>query len=118
MIVVMRLRPPRSTRTDTLFPDTTRFRSGLGCNPHRARSPAPHCRAQGAEPDVHTRKGGRVRTQGPRTRAGIYRDIQGPRPLRLLQGIRSEEHTHELQSLMCISYTVFSLNTKTYHIDY
>src|SRR3546814_6832152 len=76
-------RPPRSTRTDTLFPYTTLFRS-----PHEAPAPLPLRR---------------VRAQARRAReAG-----QGHRQPR-----RSEEHTSELQSLMRISYAVFCLKKK------
>src|SRR3546814_3178871 len=88
-------RPPRSTRTDTLFPYTTLFRSeyfagylgvahaqGHGCiQKARYRS---HCRTVGAT---------NRRTRRPR--------------------LRSEEHTSELQSLMRISYAVFCLKKKT-----
>src|SRR3546814_1742012 len=75
-------RPPRSTRTDTLFPYTTLFRSrgrsprtdpSFGCPPTAAFSPClPHERGT----------------------------------------CRSEEHTSELQSLMRISYAVFCLKKK------
>src|SRR3546814_6817055 len=75
-------RPPRSTRTDTLFPYTTLFRS-------RGR---PAARPSGWPARVRARCG-----RGPRaTRAGQ----------------RSEEHTSELQSLMRISYAVFCLKKK------
>src|SRR3546814_7152140 len=86
-------RPPRSTRTDTLFPYTTLFRSGrnagaVGCVPYR-RGP------QGKSPQ-----------KGPLEFVACGRD-------------RSEEHTSELQSLMRISYAVFCLKKKKnnkYHI--
>src|SRR3546814_2936095 len=78
-------RPPRSTRTDTLFPYTTLFRSDRNPTP-RWRSPAARCRVR----------------HGPRRRSPWYR------------ASRSEEHTSELQSLMRISYAVFCLKkTKT-----
>src|SRR3546814_1169237 len=81
-------RPPRSTRTDTLFPYTTLFRS------RQARRATfeyalPPCG------DVPPRR------RGPASRAAI-RSCQ-----------RSEEHTSELQSLMRISYAVFCLKKKT-----
>src|SRR3546814_3361301 len=76
-------RPPRSTRTDTLFPYTTLFRSD-----HVARTGAADRWAQGEAPG-----------RAPRRSAG--------RPRR-----RSEEHTSELQSLMRISYAVFCLKKK------
>src|SRR3546814_9844039 len=96
-------RPPRSTRTDTLFPYTTRFRS-LARNRNRHR-----------EADTETVVDGLV--QYPRL-LGIGRQLPAqfaPREgavgaLRIEQrGIRSEEHTSELQSLMRISYAVFCL---------
>src|SRR3546814_3289801 len=74
-------RPPRSTRTDTLFPYTTLFRS--------------------------VRTGGRRRTAVHRRRAGVHG--AGPRGGSLHRARRSEEHTSELQSLMRISYAVFCL---------
>src|SRR3546814_6096975 len=96
-------RPPRSTRTDTLFPYTTLFRSpaaGLGLR-HRPRG----------------RRPGLLRGQrivDPRLRRRLLFH-----PGRLLQcrperqpGERSEEHTSELQSLMRISYAVFCLKKK------
>src|SRR3546814_7191429 len=74
-------RPPRSTRTDTLFPYTTLFRSQY-----------PHFFHLGYE------------LTGER----------GKCPSRLKHhGLRSEEHTSELQSLMRISYAVFCLKKKT-----
>src|SRR3546814_2348140 len=81
-------RPPRSTRTDTLFPYTTLFRSpGPAGHARATRLPRP-CRGS------RTRCPGRHRSGG---RSG--------RP-------RSEEHTSELQSLMRISYAVFCLKKK------
>src|SRR3546814_3837481 len=90
-------RPPRSTRTDTLFPYTTLFRSdqavgdvfkivqpfaqiGIGDMRHAGAGVAAH--------PLHRRFGGQ---------AGLD---------------RSEEHTSELQSLMRISYAVFCLKKK------
>src|SRR3546814_20165071 len=79
-------RPPRSTRTDTLFPYTTLFRSVRLC-----RVPG-LCRAAGV---VYKR-----RTDTWRTCHGqAFRS-------------RSEEHTSELQSLMRTSYAVFCLKKK------
>src|SRR3546814_4105656 len=86
-------RPPRSTRTDTLFPYTTLFRSGIGQQPD--------------PPDARLGDG------GPRDRRAVQPAAQ------LLDGRglphdgqRSEEHTSELQSLMRISYAVFCLKKK------
>src|SRR3546814_7897307 len=84
-------RPPRSTRTDTLFPYTTRFRSGQAapCLSDTRHYPfRPACR--GADATGHDGDAGR-KSAGKR---------------------RSEEHTSELQSLMRISYAVFCLKKK------
>src|SRR3546814_8662658 len=103
----MRRRPPRSTRTDTLFPYTTLVRS------------------QAAAAEIHG-----IPAAGRATGGGIERGRFGagqraaPRALRTAQadrrrratGVvdreRSEEHTSELQSLMRISYAVFCLKKK------
>src|SRR3546814_9467808 len=108
-------RPPRSTRTDTLFPYTTLFRSALRA-PARGPSPAP--RSAG----IRGRRRPLGRGTARRGRGGAERD----RRLGSCGGLvglgdrcsavrRSEEHTSELQSLMRISYAVFCLkkNTKT-----
>src|SRR3546814_15036774 len=98
-------RPPRSTRTDTLFPYTTLFRS-----PSQAARPGSRSVGWHGNPSDGERP----------AMPGIHPDIT-----------RSEEHTSELQSLMRISYAVFCLkkkkhiqqiikppdNTRTYNID-
>src|SRR3546814_3859949 len=85
-------RPPRSTRTDTLFPYTTLFRSG-GSSARPPESP-PACGS----------------ARGRRGRAAGRRAPCAPPGKRRW---RSEEHTSELQSLMRISYAVFCLKKKT-----
>src|SRR3546814_6153412 len=85
-------RPPRSTRTDTLFPYTTLFRSDRG----------DRCVAAAAI------GGDRRRTDDD---AGRQR-AQGMQPVPHRRHRRSEEHTSELQSLMRISYAVFCLKKK------
>src|SRR3546814_4531159 len=93
-------RPPRSTRTDTLFPYTTLFRSVLV--PARGL-PVRAARAAGLV-------AGRQRR---RTRADDRFDAAGAgRGTAELRDRRSEEHTSELQSLMRISYAVFCLKKK------
>src|SRR3546814_1595808 len=89
LFFLMIRRPPRSTRTDTLFPYTTLFRSSGRARILSRRSPP------------------RARREHP------------PRPSRLqpqraaqCRGLRSEEQTSELQSLMRISYAVFCLKKK------
>src|SRR3546814_15506652 len=82
-------RPPRSTRTDTLFPYTTLFRSGDG-------------------------RGARINTSHSKqcTTANTNKTASTPK-----QTNRSEEHTSELQSLMRISYAVFCLKKKNNYIS-
>src|SRR3546814_4332523 len=81
-------RPPRSTRTDTLFPYTTLFRS----------RPRITDRLDVELPELAVAAG--LRTVVPEHRADLVQ-------------LRSEEHTSELQSLMRISYAVFCLKKKT-----
>src|SRR3546814_3569766 len=81
-------RPPRSTRTDTLFPDTTLFRSGWSSR-RRARADDNQVTIIWSLSSV----------------SGNARTSRNP--------TRSEEHTSELQSLMRISYAVFCLKKKT-----
>src|SRR3546814_8841490 len=84
-------RPPRSTRTDTLFPYTTLFRS----------TGVVACCGTGRQ----ARGGDRIVCPGAATDGGkSVRDREKRR--------RSEEHTSELQSLMRISYAVFCLKKK------
>src|SRR3546814_8297875 len=83
-------RPPRSTRTDTLFPYTTLFRS-------QAEQHRRHPERQG---DL------------PRRRRLQLREVHVRRRQAHRLPLRSEEHTSELQSLMRISYAVFCLNKK------
>src|SRR3546814_2191825 len=89
-------RPPRSTRTDTLFPYTTLFRSpDTGSNVRRRAGAAA---AGGTAPRL------RPASRMCRTRRAAGRGCGST---------RSEEHTSELQSLMRISYAVFCLKKKT-----
>src|SRR3546814_5680572 len=94
-------RPPRSTRTDTLFPYTTLFRS---LPPLPAPGGLPPASAGCRHHDLDA-VGGR---REPGFDAGARRRVAGRDP-------RSEEHTSELQSLMRISYAVFCLKKKTYN---
>src|SRR3546814_3298654 len=103
-------RPPRSTRTDTLFPYTTLFRSertSWCCGgrwrwlmPHLLQPHATMCCCADSSPRT-PRCPRRGRGRGPAT---------SDTPARYRQ--RSEEHTSELQSLMRISYAVFCLKKK------
>src|SRR3546814_1240288 len=95
-------RPPRSTRTDTLFPYTTLFRSFLHYSAVPAFIPAlSHHEQTGLPP------GGRVALAGDHPVPE-----QGSENRRTRLNFRSEEHTSELQSLMRISYAVFCLKKK------
>src|SRR3546814_3312451 len=79
-------RPPRSTRTDTLFPYTTLFRS------HQHLHPI-----------------------GLQEREGFGKSRSDTHFRHVISPCRSEEHTSELQSLMRTSYAVFCLKKKTTH---
>src|SRR3546814_6125847 len=104
----MRLRPPRSTRTDTLFPYTTLFRS-VPIAVFENRETGELLR----DPEVNERiveaclKGGADAwfTAKP---ADFLGNRYNPSDWKM----RSEEHTSELQSLMRISYAVFCLKKK------
>src|SRR3546814_6576725 len=81
-------RPPRSTRTDTLFPYTTLFRS-----------------LRGDGGDLAGTRGGDAVLEVRHRAPAFDRDV-------VVDEVRSEEHTSELQSLMRISYAVFCLKKK------
>src|SRR3546814_13199258 len=89
LFFLMIRRPPRSTRTDTLFPYTTLFRSSGTPRP-------PGSPARGSAP-----------APAPAACPAADRPAPGSAARR-----RSEEHTSELQSLMRISYAVFCLKKK------
>src|SRR3546814_6448538 len=104
-------RPPRSTRTDTLFPDTTLFRS-----PTQVQVNA-WLKEQKVHQLFHKQK-----------RSNNIKPIIASKPNSIYQMDlvdmgeqayhgRSEEHTSELQSLMRISYAVFCLKKKNKRID-
>src|SRR3546814_9734019 len=125
---VMIRRPPRSTRTDTLFPYTTRFRSraegaeAVHRRPRADRAAPPHAvlaRQRHHAPIqligvelirigivVHGRQAST--TAGPAAKGSAATAPARPRRC------RSEEHTAELQSLMRISYAAFRLTKKKY----
>src|SRR3546814_13686884 len=132
-------RPPRSTRTDTLFPYTTLFRSGrarrcrlhhrhlqqerrhrrrlLRVEPSEVRDPAarlPALRVHRLAAAERRRDGGDEHPQADarveQARTPVGKFADAPQGT---QGFRSEEHTSELQSLMRSSYAVFCLKKKT-----
>src|SRR3546814_5990256 len=97
-------RPPRSTRTDTLFPYTTLFRS-----PQWWRGGARIWNFPSRRPAMPERK----RNIRHRARFGRARTKEtGAEMTSAPVSLRSEEHTSELQSLMRISYAVFCLKKK------
>src|SRR3546814_2294967 len=85
LFFLMIRRPPRSTRTDTLFPYTTLFRS-------HAELKGALCSSSNERPFLHNTSCTNIK--------------------QMRQLTRSEEHTSELQSLMRISYAVFCLKKK------
>src|SRR3546814_1973524 len=116
-------RPPRSTRTDTLFPYTTLFRSHIGPGNRQDRSRAIGRGGHRMAVRV-TRIAGKERRQmradadrAHARPAAAVRDAEGLVEVEVADvgaefarpGERSEEHTSELQSLMRISYAVFRL---------
>src|SRR3546814_2455854 len=107
-------RPPRSTRTDTLFPYTTLFRSRGDRRDVGAALVAQRRDAGGVEFGRQPHFGA---ARGERDRFVEQVDdmLRNTEPFgrRSGVGIRSEEHTSELQSLMRISYAVFCLKKKT-----
>src|SRR3546814_9706546 len=99
-------RPPRSTRTDTLFPYTTLFRSSKPGSPgdpigrYRRTTSSEEIMVRAASPVSPHRPSGQAAPQPGRGDASKF-------------GVgRSEEHTSELQSLMRNSYAVFCLKKK------
>src|SRR3546814_3381224 len=133
----MTRRPPRSTPTDTLFPYTTRFRSGDGLYPEHEEPDAGRCGSavlpvtreeqpamDRAAPDASPQPV-RLQDYAPPPHlidtvdltvalddewTGVTAVLRGRR--NPAAGERSEEHTSELQSLMRISYAVFCLKKK------
>src|SRR3546814_6726522 len=108
-------RPPRSKRTDTLFPYTTLFRSPRRCGDARKRADARYqsqrAAAGGVDRDRVEMRGDNA---GGRHVGAQHRRLAGDGG----EG-ESEEHTSELQSLMRISYAVFCLkkkNDRTKHL--
>src|SRR3546814_8065996 len=124
-------RPPRSTRTDTLFPSTTLFRSNLvrrlgalyaddviGVEVIENELAEPPQTPRASEPSEEETLTGAIERHLTKFFATQGDDLPPPglsdRMLRELEIplIRSEEHTSELQSLMRISYAVFCLKNK------
>src|SRR3546814_1197071 len=123
----MRRRPPRSTRTDTLFPYTTLFRSANVTCLTFASLPCPsHCQGGACSTQPRGFFGLSAQMPSPPNPSGLRERVQyGALPFRrdmsddleyllLSSRERSEEHTSELPSLISTSYAVFCLkNTNT-----
>src|SRR3546814_1034552 len=105
-------RPPRSTRTDTLFPYTTRFRSGVGQQLDGLLGEGQVGLDQAPQVGVDQPRRVDVAAVSGRWLAVGLADDDRTELTRQL-GERSEEHTSELQSIMRISYAVFCLKKKT-----
>src|SRR3546814_5804974 len=102
-------RPPRSTRTDTLFPYTTLFRS------RGYRTNAVGDTTRNMSRLLWTGMKGYLQSQLDYGNVTMLAMIS--RATNNLNGSRSEEHTSELQSLMRISYAVFCLKKKKYQLN-
>src|SRR3546814_8057686 len=119
--------PPRSTRTDTLFPYTTLFRSlchGLlraryqSSVPTSDRDPSPPAQdrpscssgPRSCDRDDRALEADPGPASGQPDRSPAHEQVRREQPASIVE--RSEEHTSELQSLMRISYAVFCLKKK------
>src|SRR3546814_6070740 len=116
-LVVMIRRPPRSTRTDTLFPYTTLIRSLPSNRPVTAKFLKSNCwmNCAASSPSTLSVK---ILSDGFEKSSKVGSSTSSPpangqRPSSTFTCWRSEEHTSELQSLMRISYAVFGLKKKT-----
>src|SRR3546814_19062264 len=109
VFLLMIRRPPRSTRTDTLFPYTTLFRS----DHHVGRQAILKAAIRGHRHPGGHHHGHAIARQDARAQPAFGRPALDHRlPVAPGAGERSEEHTSELQSLMRISYAVFCLKKK------
>src|SRR3546814_10003862 len=127
-------RPPIATRTDPLFPYTTLFRS-LPMRPRPSGCPVSTARARSSsDPVMHMKiELGRLRIGilgagillvcggAPASAASLREALAqtyrtNPSLTGARAGLRSEEHTSELQSLMRISYAVFCLTKKQQYV--
>src|SRR3546814_8603013 len=117
----------RPTRTDTLFPYMTLFRSRVACRQverqalERVDRVPPLLALVRAQAGLEQRRRRREVERVQRAKAGRALEHQGEgedREERTSHQVRSEEHTSELQSLMRTSYAVFCLKKQTTQIDH
>src|SRR3546814_18220827 len=110
LFFLMIRRPPRSTRTDTLVPYTTLFRSRPAPDAGSLPRPGAHCQeAEKVGEKLNGLTVSVIRSAGDTGQ--LYGSVSA-------RDIRSEEHTSELQSLMRLSYAVSCLKKKrTYFSD-
>src|SRR3546814_10823499 len=106
-------RPPRSTLTDTLVPYTTLFRSPARARPTKTSSTPNSPKSKTTR---SKRKGMPFETPF-RQAQWLLRANGFFQSVRPEEGLRSEEHTSELQSLMRISYAVLCLKKQNEHTD-
>src|SRR3546814_8080494 len=118
----MILRPPRSTRTDTLFPYTTLFRSLMTSASIGADDVGRAPRHLGLSPAIIPMPQREISMSAPTHFVHVYATVRvklgvtaHDQVAAMKEADRSEEHTSELQSLMRISYAVFCLKKKKEH---
>src|SRR3546814_2819118 len=106
-------RPPRSTRTDTLFPYTTLFRTAPRGGTRTKTRLLAHKNVRSDHVDFRSaqRSGEMLETKNIDLR-GTQKSWEADKILKPFRTSRSEEHTSGLQSLMRISYAVFCLKKK------
>src|SRR3546814_3913965 len=119
---LMKRRPPKSTRTDTLFPYTTLFRSPTspaGKAVQAEVSKALKALRLGKDAQLPLKKQTEKDEKGKKVPTGklVFRAKSQYAPVIADVTGRSEEHTSELQSLMRISYAVFCLKKKATYTD-
>src|SRR3546814_8152931 len=110
-------RPPRSTRTDTLFPYPTLFRSRVRkgqvlarLDPALLKADEAQLRASYDQAEANRQRALSLQASGGVSDQDVLQYVTQARTA--AAALRSEEHTSELQSLMRISYAVFCLKQK------
>src|SRR3546814_8729145 len=112
VVVLMIRRPPRSTRTDTLFPYTTLFRSASKLLDEQLVAGMAEAHKACIEAHRHIEDAYTAYLEPSHRYFAFERALNVRRLKAANPDVRSEEHTSELQSLMRISYAVFCLKKK------